>query len=93
MGLRNNSHNGGTRCPTCREQNTSVKDSRPSPEGYTRRRRVCNSCGSVWSTLEVPEQARVTVDLSAALVRATDSMNRAIGDFNALRRAIREATK
>jgi hypothetical protein len=40
-------------CPTCDSQQSSVIDSRPSPEGdEIRRRRVCPACGYRWTTYE-----------------------------------------
>ena len=41
------------RCPFCGKDDTQVKDSRASEDGATiRRRRVCTSCGSRFTTFE-----------------------------------------
>ena len=41
------------RCPFCSNQDSQVKDSRPT-EDYTaiRRRRICDQCGSRFTTFE-----------------------------------------
>ena len=40
-------------CPFCREKDTSVVDSRPTEDGAAiRRRRVCDACGSRFTTFE-----------------------------------------
>ena len=41
------------RCPFCGEEDTQVKDSRASDDGASiRRRRLCTSCGSRFTTFE-----------------------------------------
>ncbi len=41
------------RCPYCSNEDTQVKDSRPSEDGSAiRRRRFCSSCGSRFTTFE-----------------------------------------
>ena len=41
------------RCPFCGEEDTQVKDSRAGEDGATiRRRRLCTSCGSRFTTFE-----------------------------------------
>ena len=41
------------RCPFCGSEDTQVKDSRPSEDGSSiRRRRFCSSCGSRFTTFE-----------------------------------------
>ena len=41
------------RCPFCGEEDTQVKDSRASEDGAAiRRRRLCSSCGSRFTTFE-----------------------------------------
>ena len=41
------------RCPYCASDNTQVKDSRPTEEGTSiRRRRVCEACGGRFTTFE-----------------------------------------
>jgi len=43
----------GIRCPDCDSYNTSVLDSRPSPNRQQRRRRKCEDCGKRNTTYEV----------------------------------------
>ena len=43
------------RCPNCDGQLTTVLDSRPTPDGMTRRKRGCALCGETFWTLERPE--------------------------------------
>jgi len=41
------------RCPYCGDENTQVKDSRPTEDSSAiRRRRVCNACGGRFTTFE-----------------------------------------
>ncbi len=41
------------RCPFCSNEDTQVKDSRPTEDNTTiRRRRVCDACGSRFTTFE-----------------------------------------
>lgn len=41
------------RCPYCNSTDSQVKDSRPDiDDGIIRRRRVCNSCGAKFTTVE-----------------------------------------
>lgn len=41
------------RCPYCGNEDTQVKDSRPTEDaGAIRRRRVCNACGGRFTTFE-----------------------------------------
>ncbi|NJM51659.1 MAG: transcriptional repressor NrdR [Sphingomonadales bacterium] len=41
------------RCPFCAHENSQVKDSRPTEDGAsTRRRRQCESCGARFTTFE-----------------------------------------
>ncbi len=89
MGLKNNAHNGGTRCLECSATNSSVIDSRPTLDGFTRRRRKCNACGHRWPTIEIPERSFTSVDLGASLASATRAMNLMVAEFNNLRRAVR----
>jgi len=49
-------------CPFCGAEETQVKDSRPSEDGSTiRRRRVCNECGARFTTFERVQLKEVTV--------------------------------
>ncbi len=50
------------RCPYCAGENTQVKDSRPSEENSTiRRRRVCPDCGGRFTTFERVQLREITV--------------------------------
>lgn len=50
------------RCPFCSNQDTQVKDSRPSEDGSTiRRRRYCPSCNSRFTTFERVQLRELTV--------------------------------
>ena len=41
------------RCPFCSNEDTQVKDSRPTEDNTAiRRRRVCDACGSRFTTFE-----------------------------------------
>ena len=41
------------RCPFCQNEDTQVKDSRPTEDGAAiRRRRQCDKCGSRFTTFE-----------------------------------------
>jgi transcriptional repressor NrdR len=50
------------RCPFCSKPDTQVKDSRPSEDGLTiRRRRHCATCGSRFTTFERVQLRELTV--------------------------------
>ncbi len=50
------------RCPFCGEEDTQVKDSRASDDGASiRRRRLCTSCGSRFTTFERVQFQELTV--------------------------------
>lgn len=50
------------RCPFCENQDTQVKDSRPSEDGSTiRRRRFCPACNSRFTTFERVQLRELTV--------------------------------
>jgi transcriptional repressor NrdR len=50
------------RCPYCSSENTQVKDSRPSEENASiRRRRVCPDCGGRFTTFERVQLRELTV--------------------------------
>jgi len=46
------------RCPECDSPENGVKDSRPTDDGATRRRRVCGDCGALWTTWESDQMPR-----------------------------------
>ena len=50
------------RCPYCSSENTQVKDSRPSEENTSiRRRRVCPDCGGRFTTFERVQLRELTI--------------------------------
>jgi transcriptional repressor NrdR len=50
------------RCPFCGEPETQVKDSRPSEDGATiRRRRLCPECGGRFTTFERVQLRELTI--------------------------------
>lgn len=49
-------------CPFCGEDDTQVKDSRPSEDGQAiRRRRLCGGCGQRFTTIERVQLRELTV--------------------------------
>lgn len=82
----------GFHCPYCDNESTEVKDSR-SVEGRVRRRRTCSSCGSKFSTLEVPVDQLGDLHAGLTLKTATRSLNQFIHHYNILRRDINNAAK
>jgi transcriptional repressor NrdR len=50
------------RCPFCQNEDTQVKDSRPTEDGACiRRRRQCDKCGSRFTTFERVQLREITV--------------------------------
>ena len=50
------------RCPYCGNEDTQVKDSRPTEDGTAiRRRRVCSACGGRFTTFERVQLRELTV--------------------------------
>ena len=50
------------RCPFCNEDDSQVKDSRPTDDGYAiRRRRACPHCGARFTTFERVQLRELTV--------------------------------
>ena len=50
------------RCPYCSSENTQVKDSRPTEENHSiRRRRNCEDCGGRFTTFERVQLREITV--------------------------------
>ena len=50
------------RCPYCSGENTQVKDSRPTEENASiRRRRVCPDCGGRFTTFERVQLRELTI--------------------------------
>lgn len=54
------------RCPFCAHEDSQVKDSRPTEDGATiRRRRQCEGCGARFTTFERVQLREITVVKSA----------------------------
>lgn len=73
------------RCPFCGQEDTQVKDSRPSDDGASiRRRRACGACGARFTTLERVHLRDITVIKSSGdrepfeRDKITQSMRRAL---------------
>ena len=61
------------RCPFCNHEDTQVKDSRPSEDGSSiRRRRFCPSCDSRFTTFERVQLRELTVVKSNGEKRVFD---------------------
>lgn len=61
------------RCPFCNHEDTQVKDSRPSDDGSSiRRRRFCPSCDSRFTTFERVQLRELTVMKSTGEKRPFD---------------------
>jgi transcriptional repressor NrdR len=74
------------KCPFCSNPDTQVKDSRPSEDGLTiRRRRFCPSCNSRFTTFERVQLRELTV--------LKKNGERRIFDRDKLTRAISVATR
>ncbi len=74
------------KCPFCSNPDTQVKDSRPSEDGLTiRRRRFCPSCNSRFTTFERVQLRELTV--------MKKNGERRIFDRDKLTRAISVATR
>ena len=74
------------KCPFCSNPDTQVKDSRPSEDGLTiRRRRFCPSCSSRFTTFERVQLRELTV--------LKKNGERRVFDRDKLTRAINVATR
>jgi len=74
------------KCPFCSNEDTQVKDSRPTDDNSSiRRRRVCNECGSRFTTFE-------RVQLRELVVVKKDG-NKTLFDRDKLARSIQIAVR
>jgi transcriptional repressor NrdR len=74
------------RCPFCGQDDTQVKDSRPTEDNTAiRRRRSCPECGARWTTFERVQLRELTVAKSGG--------DRAPFDRNKLNRSLRIALR
>lgn len=63
------------RCPFCAHDDSQVKDSRPTEDGTTiRRRRQCTSCGARFTTFERVQLREVTIIKSGDRREAFDRL-------------------
>ncbi|MDR1696770.1 MAG: transcriptional regulator NrdR [Rickettsiales bacterium] len=61
------------KCPYCNSIDSQVKDSRPNEDdGTIRRRRVCNSCGAKFSTIERTQVRELSVRKSSGKIEPFD---------------------
>lgn len=62
---------GNDSVETCCGKRSQVYDSRVSPKGFIKRRRVCEVCDRRWTTAEIPEfraeQIEALLDLAEAV--------------------------
>lgn len=84
---------GNFECPACHETTTSVKDSRPTEEGYVKRRRVCDNCRTRVTTLEVPIELFRAIQIHTQLAAIRDPLNTIVENFNSIYKAVRLGQK
>ena len=60
------------RCPFCAHDDSQVKDSRPTEDNTTIRRRQCDSCGARFTTFERVQLREVTVVKSSGARESFD---------------------
>lgn len=75
------------RCPYCGDDNTQVKDSRPTEDSAAiRRRRVCNACGGRFTTFERVQLRDLVVTKKSGRKVPFDREKLARSVFTALRK-------
>ena len=75
------------RCPYCGNDDTQVKDSRPTEDsGAIRRRRVCNGCGGRFTTFERVQLRDLTVVKKSGRKVPVDREKLAKSVYTALRK-------
>ncbi|MBN9565753.1 MAG: transcriptional repressor NrdR [Alphaproteobacteria bacterium] len=75
------------RCPFCSSEDTAVKDSRPTEDGSAiRRRRICQACGSRFTTFERVQLRELIVIKRNSSREAFDRDKLARAVFTALRK-------
>ena len=68
------------RCPYCGNDDTQVKDSRPTEDSSAiRRRRICPSCGGRFTTFERVQLRELTVVKKSVLFAITVSERLSVG--------------
>ena len=82
------------RCPYCGNDDTQVKDSRPTEDsGAIRRRRVCNGCGGRFTTFERVQLRDLTVVKKSGRKVPFDREKLARSVYTALRKRAVEAER
>ena len=82
------------RCPYCGNDDTQVKDSRPTEDsGAIRRRRVCNGCGGRFTTFERVQLRDLTVVKKSGRKVPFDREKLARSVYTALRKRSVEADR
>ena len=82
------------RCPYCGNDDTQVKDSRPTEDsGAIRRRRVCNGCGGRFTTFERVQLRELTVVKKSGRKVPFDREKLAKSVYTALRKRAVEAER
>jgi transcriptional repressor NrdR len=82
------------RCPYCGNDDTQVKDSRPTEDsGAIRRRRVCNGCGGRFTTFERVQLRDLTVVKKSGRKVPFDREKLAKSVYTALRKRAVEAER
>ncbi|WP_108460128.1 transcriptional regulator NrdR [Devosia naphthalenivorans] len=82
------------RCPYCGNDDTQVKDSRPTEDsGAIRRRRVCNGCGGRFTTFERVQLRELTVVKKSGRKVPFDREKLARSVYTALRKRSVEADR
>lgn len=62
---------------TCSHANNTVKDSRTTPEGSVRRRRLCLDCGYRWNTIEVTQDEYESLRALSEIAPAPEAVRQA----------------
>ena len=82
------------RCPYCGNDDTQVKDSRPTEDsGAIRRRRVCNGCGGRFTTFERVQLRDLTVVKKSGRKVPFDREKLARSVYTALRKRLVETDR
>lgn len=84
-------------CPLCAvSARTDVIDSRPTPDGFQRRRRYCNECKQRFTTIEIPDEVftnETAKGIALQMRKARTALNAFIAEFNLLNKHSHNAAK
>lgn len=83
----------GFACVSCSQHTTKVMDSRPTAEGYTRRRHACQACNHRFTTIEVPLELWKNTDLREEATSAREALAVLVEKFNSLNRVVKATAK